>query len=75
MFIAKYTPDGSLLWAKRAGSSVPAAGTYADASGIAVDAVDAAGNSLVTGWLQGTATFGAGEPNETVLDSSGIEYI
>lgn len=68
MFIAKYTRHGSLLWAKRAGSSVPAAGTYADASGIAVDA---AGNSLVAGSFSGSATFGAGGSNETVLRAVG----
>ena len=38
-------------------------------------AVDAEGNSVVTGRLSGSATFGAGEPNETVLISAGFQDI
>jgi hypothetical protein len=57
----------SLLWAKRAG-------------GLGVDgafiAVDGAGNSYITGGfalglVNGTATFGPGETNQTVLTSDG----
>jgi hypothetical protein len=33
--------------------------------------VDAAGNNLVTGNFEGSATFGAGELNETTLESAG----
>jgi dockerin type I repeat protein len=63
IFVAKYAPDGSLAWAKRAG------GTSGDLGhGIAVDA---AGNSVVTGYFMGSATFGAGEPNKTMLTSLG----
>jgi hypothetical protein len=53
----------TLDYAKRAG------GTNGDGgSGIAVDAE---GNSVVTGHFSGSATFGAGEPNETELNSAG----
>ena len=54
-----------LLYARRAG------GTVLDA-GFGV-AADASGNSLVTGYFWGTATFGAGEPNETSLSAVGID--
>ena len=64
VFVAKYAPNGSLVWAKQAGGEGDSFGT-----GVAVDT---AGNSLVTGLLGGTTTFGAGEPNETVLP--GAEY-
>ena len=51
IFIAKYSPSGLLLWAHKAG------GTGNDeASGIAIDAV---GNCVVTGQIQGAATFGS----------------
>ncbi len=63
LFVAKYDPDGALLWAKRAG------GTDFD-EGTSI-AVDGAGNSYVTGSFQGSATFGPGEANETTLTSAG----
>jgi hypothetical protein len=59
IFAAKYDPNGSLVWARRAGS------TSTDyAYGMAVDT---AGNSFVTGTFSGMAIFGPGEPNETTL--------
>ena len=36
-------------------------------------ATDPRGNSYVTGFFSGTATFGAGEANETVLSAAGVE--
>ncbi len=63
IFVAKYDPDGTLLWAKRAGGT-----GYDEGSGIAVDD---AGNSYVTGYFYGSATFGPGEANETTLTSAG----
>ncbi|NOY58069.1 MAG: hypothetical protein GXO75_03915, partial [Calditrichaeota bacterium] len=51
IFVAKYAPDGSLLWAKRAGGTSRERGY-----GIATDNT---GNCVVTGRFQGTATFGA----------------
>ncbi len=67
IFVAKYDASGDLVWAKRAG------GTGFDA-GIGI-AVDGSGNSYVTGFFQGSATFGPGETNETTLTSAGISDI
>jgi hypothetical protein len=50
IFLAKYTSAGQLLWARRAG------GTGNFEYGLAI-AFDPAGNLLVTGQFQGTATF------------------
>ena len=67
MFIARYNPDGTLAWAKGAGS------TDYD-NGMAITALW--DNSIaVAGLLTGAATFGQGEPNETVLTSAGNEDI
>jgi hypothetical protein len=63
LFVAKYRTNGSLAWAKRAG------GTGFDVgSGIAVDT---SGNSYVTGYFDGVATFGSGEGKQSVLQSAG----
>jgi hypothetical protein len=59
MFVAKYAPNGSLIWT-----------TQADGNGAGI-AVGAAGNSVVTGSFWGEATFGAGESNQTVLTTDG----
>jgi hypothetical protein len=71
MFVAKYASDGALAWARRAG------GTDVDLA-VGVAAL-ADGGALVTGCFggpnepppSGTATFGEGEPNETMLTSEG----
>jgi CARDB/Beta-propeller repeat len=63
LFWAKYGPDGSLVWARRAGGAVSDEG-----HSIAVDSV---GNSYVTGFFGGTATFGPGEPRQTLLTAAG----
>jgi Thrombospondin type 3 repeat/Beta-propeller repeat len=63
-FVARYDASGALLWAKRAG------GTGADDGGFGI-ALDGAGNSYASGRFRGTATFGAGEPNQTTLSSAG----
>ena len=60
---AAHAAAGDLLWARSAGGS-----GWDYGWGIAVDA---AGNALVTGRFQGSATFGAGEANETTLTSAG----
>ena len=63
VFVAKYNSDGTLAWAKRAG------GTLLDrAKGIASYSD---GSTVITGAFSGSATFGAGEANETVLASPG----
>ncbi len=63
IFVAKYDSSGALVWAKRAGGSSSDLGR-----GIAVDGL---GNSYVTGNFDGSATFGLGEPNQTMLTSDG----
>ena len=52
-FVAKYTPDGTLSWAKRFG------GSRGDAGGLGL-AVDALGNTYVSGVLNETADLGNG---------------
>ena len=65
IFIARYNPDGTLAWAKRAGGSIDDYGL-----GITTLSFD---SIAATGYFQGTtiATFGSGEPNETILSSAG----
>ncbi len=69
IFIARYDADRILAWAKRAGGT-----DYEWGLGITTLADD---STVVTGWYLGTATFGEGEPNETVLvdDGSGDIYV
>jgi Beta-propeller repeat len=59
IFVAKLAGDGRLLWVRPAGGV-----DYSSGRGIALDG---AGNSYVTGFFTGTATFGFGEANETSL--------
>ena len=67
IFLAKYTPDGLIAWAKRAG------GTSRDAGqGIVTLSDD---SIIVIGNFQGTATFGKGESAETSLVSDGSDDI
>ena len=61
-FVAKYGDDGRLVWAKQVG------GTGFD-QGLGI-AADAAGHVHVTGTFDGTVTFGAGDPTETVLTAN-----
>ncbi len=73
IFVAKYNRRGKLLWAKQAGSSASGGvGVLEGGRGIAVDG---SGDSYVTGLFFESATFGAGEANETTLNSSGREDI
>ena len=65
IFVAQYAPDGTLLWARSAGGG---GSGHDHGAGISVDA---AGNALVTGHFEGSATFGAGEANETTLTGAG----
>ena len=68
VFAAKYDSNGTLVWAKRAG------GTELLDVGRGI-VVDTSGNSYVTGPFQGSATFGAGELNQTTLVSLGSDEI
>ena len=61
IFVAKYDASGTLHWAKQTGGI-----SFDRSYGIAVDV---SGNSYVTGYFEGNATFGAGEPHETTLTS------
>jgi len=62
-FIARYNPDGTLAWAKRAG------GASTDYGGAITTLSD--NSTVVTGWFSGLAIFGQGESNETVLGCYG----
>ena len=55
--------NATLAWAKRAGGGMPD-----DGPGVAVDA---GGNTFVTGHFRQTATFGAGDPNPTLVTAFG----
>jgi hypothetical protein len=57
-FLAKYTRDGRLQWAKQITNS------FNEGRSVAADW---AGNSYVTGWFSGEIVFGEGETNETAL--------
>jgi hypothetical protein len=61
VFVAKYNPDGTLVWAVSAGG--------ADGDGGDVVALTPDNQVFVTGVFKGPAVFGAGDPNETVLNT------
>lgn len=68
IFVAKYNPNGTLAWAKRAG------GISDDYGGARIIGY-ADGTSIITGSFTGTAIFGQGETNETSLLSAGSRDI
>lgn len=51
LFVAKYDSTGGLVWARRAGGN-----DFDEGHGVALDA---AGNAYLTGYFNGTATFGS----------------
>ncbi len=67
IFLAHYRPDGSLVWAKSAvtqSEAVPSVATLADDT------------TFVAGSFSNTATFGPGEPDQTVLTTTtGAYYV
>ena len=67
IFVAKYTGDGDLIWAKSAGGPNFDRGFHI--------AVDGSGNAYVTGFFDGTATFGLGEAGETTLTSDNSRFL
>jgi uncharacterized delta-60 repeat protein len=76
IFIARYNPDGTLAWAKRAGGlEVPDLimfGLIDAGYGITTLSDD---TTVVTGGFSGTATFGPCEPNQTQLVSDGGQNV
>ena len=56
-------PEGNLVWAKRAG------GSFFDDAGVEITTLSD-NSTVVTGSFYYSATFGPGEPNETVLTSA-----
>lgn len=67
IFIAKYSSDGQLVWAKSAG------GENDDNPGGTGLAVDEQANVYLTGAFWGSAIFGAGETNETILNGENLD--
>jgi len=63
IFIARYNPDGTLAWAKRAGG-------LSDDFGSGITTLSD-NSTVVTGYFRESATFGSGEPNQKVLWSAG----
>ena len=63
LFVAKYSRNGTLLWATSAGGI-----DFDVGSGVATRP---RGGAYVAGLFKGMATFGAGEANETVLTGAG----
>jgi uncharacterized delta-60 repeat protein len=63
IFVARYNPDGTLGWAKKADGS---GWDYGSSIAVLSD-----GSALATGWFRDTATFGSGESEETVLICAG----
>jgi len=66
-FVAKYNADGTLEWVTQAGGSRD---DYYSSIAALSD-----GSALVAGYFQGSATFGPGEPHQTILTSAGWEDI
>ena len=67
IFIARYNPDGTLAWAKRAG------GTSGERSSGITTLSD--NSTVMTGYFADSSTFGPGEPNQTILTSAGMADI
>jgi uncharacterized delta-60 repeat protein len=71
IFIARYNPDGTLIWAKQAGGI---SGEYISDVGFGITTLSD-NSTVMTGYFTDSATFGPGEPNQTVLTSAGNEDI
>ena len=67
IFLAKYAPDSTLLWAQSAG------GLGFDI-GVGI-AVDTSVNVVITGFFGGTAIFGQGQPGMVALTGAGSSDI
>ena len=64
VFLARYNSDGTVAWAKSAGG----------ANGDRAQAIEslAGGSFLLTGYFSSSATWGAGESSESILDAAGM---
>jgi len=73
-FIARYTMDGELTWARRIGGGSPStASNYANS---VADATALADRGLVVcGIAAKGAVFGEGEPTETQIDATSAAYV
>jgi hypothetical protein len=67
IFVAKYESDGDLDWVRGAGG---ASSLLDGDAGMGIAALGD-GSVMVTGYFEGTATFGQGDINETSLVSAG----
>ena len=63
VFFAKYSPDGSLIWAKSFGGT-----SYDIGKSIFVDG---SGNIYITGYFEATADFDPGPGTHTIINNSG----
>ena len=61
IFLASYTPEGVIRWARRIGGPLP------DFLEEGHFAVDPAGNTYFHGYSGGNAVFGEGQPNEAIF--------
>ncbi len=66
MYIAKYSANGTLVWARHAGGGGAQGNNEPMGVAIAPD-----GRAMVTGRFDGNATFGLGHPSATQLSSAG----
>lgn len=69
-FIARYNPDGTLAWVKDDGRT-----GYGSSSGSCSIAALSDNSIVVAGVFGRSVTFGAGEANETQLNSSAVDFI
>jgi hypothetical protein len=67
VFVARYDGNGSLVWAKRAGGELSDIATGVESF--------TDGSFVLTGRLEGTATFGSGEVGEAELTSVGLRDV
>ena len=65
VFIVRYNADGTVAWARLVSGNSRAGGVSAFADG----------SSVITGGIDGSVTFGAGEANETTLVGTGASDV
>jgi hypothetical protein len=75
IYIAKYNQTGELLWVKSAGGPGITATIGFSQESVGGISVDTTGSIVATGDFNVSATFGSGEPNETLLITTGGDEI